>query len=164
MQMPPDRLRLTQELHALLVEYWHDVDTNWGRNAPEYYTDDGVFELATNSHRGREQIRAFYQFRVSRGARIAVHSVSNFRVEITGPEEATCTWYLFLYAADGTPVLPTHPPIQIAFMTDRMVRDGDGGWLVGHRKFQPWFEGGTPITDPAPRRSGPVQRAAAPDR
>ena len=37
-----DRLRLTQELHALLIDYWHDVDTNWGRNAPEYYTQDAI--------------------------------------------------------------------------------------------------------------------------
>ena len=153
-----DRLRLTQELHALLVDYWHDVDTNWGRNAPGYYTEDAVFEASRNSYQGREQIRAFYQYRLDRGARVAVHSVSNFRVEIDGPSAATCTWYRVLYAADGTPVLPTHPPIQIALMTDRMVRDEAGAWLVAHRRFQPWFEGGTPTTNPA---FGPTGSGAA---
>ena len=148
MQTPPDRLGLIQELHALLIDYWHDVDTNWGRNAPDYYTEDAVFEASRNSYHGREQIRAFYEYRLGRGPRVAVHSVSNFRVEIGGPGEATCAWYLFLYAADGAPVLPTHPPIQVSLMTDRMVQDGSGAWLVSRRTFQPWFEGGTPTTNP----------------
>lgn len=78
-----DRARATQELHTLLIDYWHDVDTNWGRNA-----------------------------------------------------------------ADGHPVLPTHPPIQLSLMTDHCVRDGDGRWLYTHRKFEPWFAGGTPATNP----------------
>jgi len=35
-----ERLLAITELQSLLSEYWHDVDTNWGRNAPEYYTED----------------------------------------------------------------------------------------------------------------------------
>ena len=38
MKIAQDRIALTQQLHALCVDYWHDVDTNWGRNAPDYYT------------------------------------------------------------------------------------------------------------------------------
>ena len=53
-----------------------------------------------------------------------------------------------LYAADGAPVLPTHPPIQIAYMTDKMRRDAEAGWLVESRRFDNWFEGGTPATNP----------------
>jgi len=53
-----------------------------------------------------------------------------------------------LYAADGKPILPTHPPIQIAYMTDHCVRDSDGNWLLTHRKFDNWFEGGIPSTNP----------------
>jgi hypothetical protein len=52
-----------------------------------------------------------------------------------------------LYAADGKPVLPSQPPIQIAYMTDRMVRTTDG-WLVAHRTFSNWFAGGIPTTNP----------------
>jgi len=29
MKIDSDRLALTQELHALVIDYWHDVDTNW---------------------------------------------------------------------------------------------------------------------------------------
>ena len=115
-------------------------------------------------YRGREEIRAFYQYRLNRGPRIAVHSVSNFRVEIVSEAEAVCTWYLALYAADGVPVLPTHPPIQISLMTDRCVLDDLGVWRVAHRKFEPWFEGGTPVTNPALERSSPKNAGSVQDK
>ena len=85
---------------------------------------------------------------VTCGARTVVHSVHNFQVLMDGADKVTCHWFLMLYGADGKPVLPTHPPIQIAYMTDKMVRSADGGWLVAHRTFDTWFEGGTPVTNP----------------
>jgi hypothetical protein len=148
MKISPDRLAMTQELYALLIDYWHDVDTNWGRTAPGYYTPDGLFVGPAASYEGREKIRAFYKWREDRGARTVVHSVHNFQAIPDGPDRATCHWFLMLYAADGTPVLPTHPPIQIAYMTDHMVRDPEEGWLVAYRRFDNWFEGGTPTTTP----------------
>ena len=78
---------------------------------------------------------------------------------MTGLAEATCTWYLFLYAADGAPVLPAHPPIQIALMTDQMICNEAGQWLVAHRRFQPWFEGGTPTTNPVLGSAGTGAKA-----
>jgi hypothetical protein len=142
------RLLATQELHSLLIEYWHDVDTNWGRNAPDYYTEDGVFEGPEATYQGREKIRQFYEWRVKRGKRLAVHAVNNFRVKFESASRATSTWYMLLYAADGEPVLPTHPPIQIALVTDICVRDESGTWRYAHRKFEAWFQGGTPPTNP----------------
>lgn len=148
MKVSRERIALTHELYALLIDYWHDVDTNWGRNAPNYYTEDGVFEGPAASYVGREKIRAFYKWREDRGARTVVHSVHNFQVIPEGSDAATCHWFLMLYGADGKPVLPTHPPIQIAYMTDKCVKGGNGGWLVKYRKFENWFEGGTPTTNP----------------
>lgn len=141
------RLRARQELEILLMDYWHEVDTNWGRNAHDYYTEDGIFQSTRASYHGRTKIKAFYQYRIDRGPRIAVHAVNNFRVELHSPTEATCTWYLLLYAMDGKPILPTNPPIQIAFMTDKCVKI-DGRWLYKHRNFETWFEGGVPTTSP----------------
>jgi len=143
-----DSIRARQELETLLMEYWHDVDTNWGRNAHEYYTEDGVFEATRASYHGREKIKAFYQFRIDRGPRVAVHAVTNFRCVLESHTRATCTWFLILFAADGKPILPTNPPIQIAYMTDRCVKQPDGRWLYEHRKFETWFEGGVPTTNP----------------
>lgn len=148
MKVNEDRLALTQELHALLIDYWHDVDTNWGRNAPDYYVEDGAFVGPAASYIGRERIRAFYKWREDRGDRTVVHSVQNFQANFDGsPDKAVCHWFMMLYAADGKPVLPTHPPIQIAYMTDRLVRTSEG-WKVTYRKFDIWFEGGTPATNP----------------
>jgi hypothetical protein len=148
MEISDKRIELTLKLHALLIDYWHDVDLNWGRNAPNYYTPDGVFIGPAASYEGREKIRAFYKWREDRGARTVVHSVHNFQVLPEGPDRAVCHWFLMLYGADGRPVLPTHPPIQIAYMTDHMVLDKNEGWLVASRKFDTWFEGGTPTTNP----------------
>ncbi len=63
MRIDENRLELTRVLHALLVDYWHDVDTNWGRNAPDYYTEDARFVGSAAAYEGREKIRAFYQWR-----------------------------------------------------------------------------------------------------
>jgi hypothetical protein len=148
MLIDTDRLDLTRQLHALDIDYWHDVDTNWGRNAPDYYTPDGIFIGSAASYHGREKIRAFYKWREDRGARTVVHSVHNFQAKFDGgPDKAISHWFLMLYGADGTPVLPTHPPIQIAYMTDHLLRDA-GGWLLTSRRFDSWFEGGTPTTNP----------------
>jgi hypothetical protein len=147
MKIPHDRLALTQQLHALVIDYWHDVDTNWGRNATDYYTEDGVFVGPEASYAGHDKIRAFYKYRQDRGARTVVHSVINFQAWLDAPGEATAHWFLMLYAADGKPPLPTHPPIQIAYMTDKMVARGDG-WLVKRRTFENWFTGGIPTTNP----------------
>jgi SnoaL-like domain len=143
-----DQLRARQELEVMLIEYWHDVDTNWGRNAGPYYTEDGIFETSKHSYHGRAKIEQFYQYRIDRGPRIAVHSVSNFRCVLHSATEATCNWYLLLYAMDGKPILPTNPPIQITHMTDTCVKGPDGRWRYKHRKFETWFEGGVPTTSP----------------
>jgi hypothetical protein len=143
-----ERLLATQELHALLMDYWHEVDTNWGQGAAEYYTEDAVFQGPEATYQGRDKIRQFYEWRQKRGSRLAVHAVSNFRVDFESESRATSTWYLLLYAADGVPVLPTHPPIQIALVTDTCVRDSEGAWRYAYRKFEAWFQGGTPPTNP----------------
>ena len=101
MKNSPERLALTHQLEALVIDYWHDVDTNWGENAPNYYTEDGVFKGTQNTYQGREKIRAFYKWRKDRGARTVIHSVSNFRAFPDGPDKATCHWILMLYAAGG---------------------------------------------------------------
>ncbi len=145
------RMKVRHELEALLADYWHDVDTNWGQNAAGFYSEDAVFESPHVRYVGREQIRDFYQFRRNRGPRIAAHVVTNFRVDSLQENEATCTWYMLLFAHDGQPILPTAPPIQIAHMTDTCARQPDGTWLYTRRKFDIWFEGGVPTTRLVPK-------------
>jgi hypothetical protein len=141
-----ERLRITRELEILLADFWHDVDTNWGRRAGEFYTEDAVFEASERSYEGREMIENFYRYRIGRGPRVAAHCITNFRAIPHSPTSATCTWYLVLYACDGAPVQPTAPPIQIALTTDQCVKGEDGRWRYKRRRFDVWFKGGVPTT------------------
>lgn len=139
-----ERLSIEAQLH----EYWHDVDRNWGRNAAAFYTENAIFGGEAATYAGRREIAAFYQYRIDRGvARVAVHSVTNFRVEFEGRDRASSTWYLLSYAADGEPVLPTHPPIVIALVSDTYERQADGKWLCARRNFDLLFAGGTKPTN-----------------
>lgn len=139
-----ERVRIEARLH----DYWHDVDRNWGRNAASFYTDDAVFGGEAASYSGRSEIQAFYQYRIDRGVpRVAVHSVTNFRVSFEGRDKALSTWYLLSYAADGEPALPTHPPIIIALVSDTYERQGEGGWLCSRRNFDVLFAGGAKPTN-----------------
>lgn len=143
-----ERVRITRELEILLTDYWHDVDTNWGRRAAEFFTEDGVFEGSENAYRGRAKIDEFYRFRLNRGPRVAMHTIANFRAVPQDDRTAISTWYLLLYANDGEPILPSAPPIQMAYATDLCVKCEDGRWRYKHRKFQVWFKGGVPTTNP----------------
>jgi ketosteroid isomerase-like protein len=139
-----ERARIELQLH----DYWHDVDRNWGRNAASYYTEDAVFGGEAATYKGRGEIAAFYQYRIDRGVeRVAVHCVTNLRIVFEGRERASSTWYLFSYAADGRPALPTHPPIIIALVSDTHERQADGRWLCAHRNFDVLFAGGTKPTN-----------------
>lgn len=142
------RAALAQELQALLADYWHDVDTNWGRNAEAYYTEDADFIGETAAYSGRAKIAEFYAWRVKQGPRLAVHAVNNFRVEIAETDRARATWYLLLYAANGEAILPTHPPITISLVTDDYARAPSGAWLCRRRHFKTLFQGGAPAHNP----------------
>jgi hypothetical protein len=140
-------LELNQVLSLQLAEYWHEIDFNGGRGASAYYTEDAVFHGQFASYEGVGKIQQFYVWRRGRGARLSVHSFTNFRAWFTGPDAAEATNFLFLYAADGERVLPTHPPITISMATDRYVVR-DGRWLCTYRRFEHLFEGDTPVTNP----------------
>jgi hypothetical protein len=141
------RATLALELQVLLADYWHDIDTNWGRNAGMYYTENADFIGEAATYSGRAKIEEFYSWRVAQGPRLAVHAVNNFRIESVAPEHIKATWYLLLYAANGEPVLPTHPPITISLVTDDYERGMDG-WLCRRRQFKTLFQGGAPAHNP----------------
>jgi hypothetical protein len=140
-------LELNQVLALQLADYWHEIDFNGGRGASAYYVEDAVFQGQFASYEGVAKIQQFYDWRRTRGARLSVHSFTNFRAWFAGPEAAEATNFLFLYAADGERVLPTHPPITISLATDRYVLR-DGRWLCTYRRFEHLFEGDTPVTNP----------------
>ena len=141
------RLELTNTLALQMADYWHEIDTNGGRDASRYYTPDAEFHGEFASYYGVEKIQQFYDWRREQGPRLSVHSITNFRAWFTGEDTAEATNFLFLYAANGERKLPTHPPITISLATDKYVLK-DGMWLCTYRRFQHWFEGDTPVTNP----------------
>jgi hypothetical protein len=141
------RLAIAAELYELAVRYWNDVDFNGGQTAADFFTEDGVFEGHAQLHRGRSQIREFYGWREGRGNRVSIHAIVNFSIAELTDTRAISTHAMFLYAADGAPVLPAAPPNLIAHVTDTTVRDGvDAPWLYRHRLFKSLFRGGAPTT------------------
>ena len=142
-----DLLELNTELALQLADYWHEIDFNSGRKASSYYVPEAEFHGQFASYVGVDKIQKFYDWRLNQGPRLSVHSFTNFRAWFTGPDSAEATNFLFLYAANGVKVLPSHAPITISIATDKYVRV-DGRWLCTYRRFEHLFEGDVPITNP----------------
>jgi len=143
-----DVLELNQELALQLADYWHEIDFNGGAGASAYYAPDAEFHGQFASYIGVDKIQQFYDWRRGRGARLSVHSFTNFRARFTGDDTAEATNFLFLYAKDGVKPLPSHVPVTISLATDKYRRAPDGRWLCTYRRFEHLFESDTPITNP----------------
>lgn len=137
---------ISRHLEELVIAYWHDVDFNWGRNAAEHYTDDGLFISKKSHYEGREQIREFYAWRQERSERVNVHLVGNFHVKNLTETQADVCWISTLYAHDGEPPQQSAPPIAISRVEDTFVRVGEGPWLCKRRSWHTLFSGGVPTT------------------
>jgi hypothetical protein len=137
-----------QNIMNLEVNYWYEVDHNWGRRAHTYYVPDGKFMIGDKTMVGVEAIANFYKWREGRGERAARHVVTNFR---RSDGEELCTrleCILILYAADGRPPLPSESPVMIADITSECERRPNGRWLFRTHVLAPIFTGATPATLP----------------
>ena len=144
---PNDPLRIRMEIEQLLHDYWYEVDTNWGRDAHEYFTDDGVFRNSVGRARvGRAEISDFYNGRQARGSRVVRHVVSNLRVQPVVGDQVHSNWILQIFAADGEAPLPSEPAILLAEVTDVCRRGTDGTWRYASRTIEGLFKGATPTT------------------
>jgi hypothetical protein len=143
-----DGLTLLQALTALEVDYWYEVDHNWGRQAHRYYAEGGIFAIGDKKMQGQDAVAAFYRWRESRGERVARHVVTNFSLRANEGARAKFECILCLYAADGKPVLPSRPAIMIADIVGECELGQDGRWRYLSHALVPIFEGGEPATIP----------------
>jgi hypothetical protein len=141
-------LAVVPALTALEVDYWYEVDHNWGREAHRFYVPDGVFSIGDKSMRGAEAVAGFYRWREGRGERTARHVVSNFRLDSVHGNTAKFSCIMCLYAADGAPVRPSLPAIMIADIHNECRRGEDGRWRFVSHVLVPIFTGGEPATLP----------------
>ncbi|MGK6314109.1 nuclear transport factor 2 family protein [Neorhizobium sp. DT-125] len=134
------------EILSLVTEYWNEVDTNWGAYAHMMFAEDGVFGSGPSAFVGREQIKAFYDWRRSRGERVARHLISNPMILIESAERATIKYIMTIYAVDGLPVLPVSAPNSISEVLEVFGRDEAGGWKIRSKTFTHLFKGEEPTT------------------
>jgi SnoaL-like domain len=142
------RERIRTQILDLEIDYWHDVDFHWGRNAHAMYAADGVFIISEQKMVGPEGVKAFYSWREGRGDRVARHVVTNLRVTVHSADQADLVGIMCLFAADGKPVLPSTPPILIADVISEFVLGADGVWRFKRHELVPLFAGGAAITLP----------------
>jgi hypothetical protein len=141
-----ERAIATAELEMGLADFWHDVDTNWGRNAGDYYAPEAVYASGRLLLEGRDAIQNFYSWREGRGARVAVHGYSNFRAEFDGQGGARANWYMLLWAADGAAPLTSEVPTRISRATETFrYDDQEGRWLCTRRELVNLFRGGNQL-------------------
>jgi len=145
-----DAFRIQLAVKDRFIDYWWDVDTNAARRALEFYTEDCLYLMCDHRMEGHSAIRSYYDFRDSRGARLVRHVVTNLRVHVQAPQEASLKAVLCVYAADGVPVLPSTPPIMIADIACRFVRNTDGQWRFRLHQIIPLFTGGIEVLVPPP--------------
>jgi hypothetical protein len=146
---PEQRAIATQLLYMNMIDYWYEVDMNGGAGVSQMYVEDGIFHGGPGKPLvGRAAIEQFYAWRQDRGARTSRHVITNFRAEFADENHATTFCVMMLYAADGTPILPTAPPIIITDLIDRCVKCDDGKWRYIERTFVPLFMGGAAPTVP----------------
>jgi hypothetical protein len=136
-----------QALTSLEVDYWHDVDHNWGRTAHTFYVEDGVFVIGDKTMAGQQAIVEFYRWREGRGARTARHVVSNFRLSSWKENVAELECVMCLYAADGPPVRESKPAIMIADIQS-VCKLVDSSWRYMSHRLTPIFMGGEAPTIP----------------
>jgi hypothetical protein len=144
--MAIDELRIAQELERLNIAFWHDVDSNWGRDAHAFFTEDGVYTTSHKARKGQQAIRDFYSERHDRGDRVSRHLISNFHVTVQDADHATAEWTMCLYAADGVAPLLSEPPILIGAVKDECVRGADGKWRYAARTTSALFKGSRPTS------------------
>ena len=150
---PVQKLLIAKAIEERLLDYWREVDENGGRQAGAYWTEDAVWEAPARTFNGRAEIQSFFDWRLTRGDRLAFHMVANLKTVVESEMRASSTWYLVLYAADGKPIQPSSAPTQIAAIEDRWSRSGDAPWLCARRKFTVLFESGGALAGPAAKKS-----------
>lgn len=134
------------EILSLVTRYWYDVDTNWGAKAHTMFAPDGVFGSGASAYTGHDQIKAFYDWRRSRGERVARHLINNPQVTFEGPDRATIRYIMTIYAVDGVAVLPVTGPNSISDVVELVTRDADGRWWIQSKTFTALFKGPEPTT------------------
>jgi SnoaL-like domain len=143
-----DELLLWHALHRLEATYWYDVDVNEGRNAHEFFTSDGVKMVGHNRFEGREQIRAYYEWRARQSGTEAVrklgisgvkavrHLITNLYVASSSERCATVLGIVIFYG--GKSMGQSNSPM-VADLINECVLNKDNVWRFKSHTLRPVF-------------------------
>jgi hypothetical protein len=147
-----DGLLLWHALHRLEVTYWYDVDFNNGRTAHEFFTPDVVKIVGHNRFEGREEIRAFYEWRARQiggtalgnlwtsGVKAVRHLITNLYVASSSERCATVLGMVFFYGGLTYPSRrQSNPPAMVADLINECVLNKDNVWLFQSHTLRPVF-------------------------
>lgn len=137
---------ISRDIERQIIDFWWEVDINWGENAVGYFTADGIYATSARERQGHTAIGEFYASRQARGERVSRHVVTNLQVRVSDENSAGARWILLLYAADGRPVLPSIVPNMVADGVDEFIREPDGIWRCRSRRLLPLFKSEVPTT------------------
>lgn len=133
------RWDVANDLTSLVIDSWHGLDAGGTGEVAAYFSEDGVFDLASARFVGRKAIADSLTKRAALGSRTTRHVVSNFRCSVETPDRATVDYLICTWGADGEPVLPLEGPTALGDMRDAFARSVHGKWLIESRVFTPVF-------------------------
>jgi hypothetical protein len=143
-----DQFLLWHALHRLEVTYWHDVDFNDGRTAHEFFTPDGVKIVGRNRFEGREEIRAFYEWRARQigakalgslwttGVKAVRHLITNLYVASSSERCATVRGIVIFYGGKWSHQSSTP---MVADLIGECVLNKDNEWRFKSHTLRPIF-------------------------
>ncbi len=145
------------ELHQLVAEWGHELDSNSGLNITEYYTEDCDYLLAGQVHHGHAAVRKFYQDRAERvrvqqtdGVRTQRHTITNLRITFQDADHATLNFLITNYSGPGKPpVRNLVGPTVVADCRFECRREADGLWRIALFDSAALFVGNDPFLNAA---------------
>jgi ketosteroid isomerase-like protein len=145
--MEPWELAAREALRELVAGYAHAADSGRFDEVVAAFTPDGVLETPDHvEHRGREAIAAFLRgtgtaLASATAVPLIRHHVSNLRLAVAGPDDATGAAYFLVVTERG--------PDHWGRYRDRYARL-EGRWLFAHRRVR--LDGYAPGSWAAERR------------
>ena len=141
-------LVVREQIRETVAAYAHHADTGRFDDLAALFVDDGVLETDEQQWRGRAAIRVFLAGTGSALAEATTrplirHHVSNLRITVASPDEATGSAYFFVVTERG--------PDHWGRYRDVYACAGDR-WLFRHRRVR--LDGYAPNSWVAERRRG----------
>jgi ketosteroid isomerase-like protein len=125
------------EVQQLINDWARELDVNNGLEIAPLVTEDCVYSVGGNEHRGRPAVSKFYQDRLTRlsaqpqGVPTQRHTLSNLRVEFRASDEVSITFSLVYFTTAGMASGLNHAdPAAVADVRMNCRRDSDGEWRI----------------------------------